>query len=108
MIDFAKRDDVHVAVKRNTVRMLQFIDIPKPMQGAVAQLCFTFLENKKETVAVQVFAMTVLANLTKEEPAIGHELRIIIEDRLPPDGSGCTAGFRARARKVLKNLGPIF
>lgn len=91
---------LHDSVKRNTVRLLQFIDIPKSLQGAVAWVCFEFLANPKEPVAVRVFSMSVLANITRKQPALRNELRIIIEDQLPY----ATAGFMSRARAVLKEL----
>jgi hypothetical protein len=101
LLAFVVKPGVHVAVKRNTMRLLQFVDIPKKFHGQVAEICFNFLNDKKETVAVQVFAMTVLADITKHEPDLANELRTIIEDRLPY----ASAGFRSRASKVLKGLG---
>lgn len=104
ILNFLKKPGIHVAVKRNTIRLLQFIDIPKKFQGQVAEICFQFLLDKKETVAVQAFSMTVLANLSMKIPELKNELLIIIEDRLPY----ATAGFRARARKTLKQLQPAW
>ena len=91
---------IHVSVKRNTIRFLQFIPIPVKLQGTVAAICFDFLSDPKETIAVKVFSMTVLANIAREQPDIRKELKIIIEDQLP-FGS---AGFVNRANKVLKEL----
>ena len=98
LLNFLKQPGTHVAVKRNTVRLLQFIDIPKKLQGRVADICFNFLQSKKETVGVKAFSLTVLGNLSKIQPELMNELRIIIEDQLPY----ATAAFRVRARKVLK------
>lgn len=101
ILDYAAKPGVHDAVKRNTVRLLQFIEIPKKYHGKVLELCFDFLQSKKEPVAVKVFSMTVIANLVKNEPDLKKELKIIIEDQLPYT----TAAFASRARKVLKQLG---
>ncbi len=90
----------HDSVKRNLVRLLQFIDIPKSLQGKTVNICFDFLNNPKEPIAVRAFSMTVLANLVKENPDLKNEIITVIEDQLP-FGS---AGFRSRARKVLKEL----
>jgi hypothetical protein len=87
------------AVKRNIVRFLQFIEIPKNHIGVVADTCFSLMD-PKEPIAVRVFSMSVLANITRHEPDLKKELRIIIEDQLP----FASAGFRARAKKVLKEL----
>jgi hypothetical protein len=100
MLNFMKKPCIHVAVKRNTMRLLQFIEIPKNLQAQVIDQCFELLTNKKETIAVQVFAMTVLANISKDIPELKNELRFLIEDRLPY----ASAGFIARAKMVLKGL----
>lgn len=90
---------VHVAVKRNVVRALQYITIPESLHGMVMNTCFEFLSDPKETVAVRCFSMTVLATLSKIYPEIKQELKAIIEDQLEHEP---TAGFRARAKKILK------
>jgi len=92
--------DVHDAVKRNIVRFLQHIEIPKKFYGTVTDKCFPLMY-PKEPIAVRVFSMTVLANIAKQEPDLKKELRIVIEDQLPY----ASAGFLSRARKVLKELG---
>lgn len=100
ILDFVTMPDAPVAVKRNTVRLLQFIEVPKKFQGRVTEICFNFLNDKKETVAVQVFAMTALSNIAKHQPELANELRVIIEDRLPY----ASAGFKSRGVKTLKIL----
>jgi hypothetical protein len=100
LINFLANADVHDAVKRNILRLLQFIYIPKSLQGKTADLCFQFLGNTKEPIAIRVFAMTVLANLAKENPELKNEIIPLIEDQMP-FGS---AGFRSRGKKVLKQL----
>jgi hypothetical protein len=99
MIDYLQKP-VHDAVRRNTVRILQFIDIPKNLTGKAATVCFDLLQSKNEPVAVKVFSMTVLGNLCKTEPGLRNELRLIIEAQLPYS----TAGFLSRAKKILKEL----
>jgi hypothetical protein len=101
ILDFVEKPETHIAVRRNTVRLLQFIQIPRRFHARVINLCFDYLMNKKEPIAVKVFSMTVLANLCQSSPDMKKELRIAIEDQLP-FGS---AGFVSRARKVLKEIG---
>ena len=40
MIKRIQEPGVHDAVKRNTIRILQFVDIPRKLQGVVANFCF--------------------------------------------------------------------
>ena len=100
LIDAAQQSNIHDAVKRNVVRLLQFVDIPKRLHGKAINLCLRFLTNTKEPVAVRVFAMTVLANLAEQHPAIANEVIPLIEKQLP----FASAGFQNRGGKVLRKL----
>lgn len=90
---------IHDAVKRNIMRLLQFVDIPKRYQGEVIDRCFELM-NPKEAIAVRVFAMTVLANLTKQHPDLKAELKLVIKDQLP----FASAAYLSRSKKILKQL----
>lgn len=91
---------IHDAVKRNTVRLLQHIDIPKRSHGKIADLCFRYLTDTNENIAVRVFSMTVLDRIASENPELQRELRMIIEDHLP----FASPAYLSRARKILKRL----
>ncbi|HZX73564.1 MAG TPA: hypothetical protein VFE57_04025 [Cyclobacteriaceae bacterium] len=100
IINNLKTPGLHPAVKRNTVRLLQFVEIPKRLEGTVAEVCFSFLHDKKETIAVHVFAMTVLAMIARKQPELKNELKIMIEDQLPYAGPA----IHSRATKILREL----
>lgn len=91
-------EGIHVAVKRNVLRILQHIEIPEHLHGEVMNTCFDFLADPKEANAVRVFSMTVLDNLSNIYPEIGQELVSIIEDQFE---QGCTPAFRSRGKKIL-------
>ena len=91
-----QKPNLHDAVKRNTVRFLQNVSIPKRYQGALMDICFGYLQSPTEPIAVKVFAMTVLGNLSKEYPEIIPELKLVIEEQLPRQ----SAGFKSRAKKL--------
>src|SRR5688572_29595968 len=103
MILNLKRPGLHVAVKRNTVRFLQFIDIPEELLGEAAEACFALFTDKSEPVAVKCFSMTVLFNICKKEPGLKNELKLLIEEQLPYG----TAGFKARAKKTIAGLNKL-
>jgi len=87
------------SVKRNSVRLLQHIDIPKKFHGEVMDLCFNYISSPNEPVAVKAFSLTILQNLSTDYPEIKNELKLIIEDRWPHE----TAAFHSRAKKFLKS-----
>ncbi|MBI3882880.1 MAG: hypothetical protein HY305_01310 [Sphingobacteriales bacterium] len=89
--------DIHNAIKRNTVRLLQSIFIPKKFQGEVMNICFNYVADPKEAVAVKAFSLTILGNLAKEYPEIVPEIKLLIEEQLPRQ----TAAFKSRAKKLL-------
>ena len=100
LLRFAAAPGAHDAVMRNTVRLLQFIDIPRRYHGQVAEMCFGNLNKRNTAIAIQAFSMTVLYDISRDEPDLRRELRLILEDRLPY----AAPAFRARARKILKDL----
>jgi hypothetical protein len=100
LVEVLHRKNVHDTVIRNSVRVLQEIEIPEKYQGEVMDACFQFLESPSTAVAIKAFAMTTLFNLSKKYPEIKSELKLIIEDRLEHE----TAAFKSRAKKILPKL----
>jgi hypothetical protein len=100
MIRKISEENVHNEVTRNVVRILQFVSIPKNLHGKTAHLCFNFLRSVHAPVAVKAYSMTVLANIAAEQPDLKREIALLLEEMLPYG----TAGNRARARNVLKQL----
>jgi hypothetical protein len=95
-----KKPGLHDAVKRNTVRLLQDIAIPKKYHGEVMNICFDYIISPGEKPAVKAFSLTVLQHLSKQYPEIKQELKTIIEDRWDFE----SAAFKSRAKKILKEL----
>jgi hypothetical protein len=100
IVNAASLPNATESIKRNVVRLLQFVDIPAKHQGRVADLCFRLLVTKSEAVAILVFAMTVLAQIAIKNPELVQEVVALIEDGLPH----ATPAYRSRASKVLKQL----
>jgi hypothetical protein len=97
LVEQLERDDVHVAVRRNVARLFQFVDIPKRYHGRVFDACYNLVDDPGETIAVRVFALTVAAQLARDQPELMNELRLIAEKHAPHT----SVGFRTRARRVL-------
>lgn len=93
-------DEMHVAVRRNVIRLLQFIDIPEKYKGLAFEKCMSLLSDPGQAIAVRVFAITVMADIADSEPDLRNEVIIAIEDHLPYG----SAGYRNRAGKLLKKL----
>lgn len=91
--------ELHDAVKRNTLRVLQDVSIPEELQGFLFSICMSYLTSQ-EAVAIKVFAMTVAAGIAHTQPELRKELQLIIEDLLPYE----SAAFISRAKKTVKLL----
>ena len=92
--------DVHNAVVRNIIRLLQDIKIPKRYHGKIMTICFDFISSETIQVAIKAFSLTVLNNLAKDYPEIRPELKLIIEERWDNE----SPAFKSRARKILDRL----
>ena len=100
LIKNLQKPHLHDAVKRNSIRLLQDIDIPVKHRGAIMNICFKYVASMNEAVAVKAFSLTVLGKLAKEYPAIIPEIKILIEDQLPHQ----TPAFRSRVKRLYKDL----
>jgi hypothetical protein len=89
---------IHDSIKRNTVRLLQHIDIPKKFHGEVMDICLHYIATPNEPVAVKAFSLSILHNLSHQYPEIKNEVKLIIEEQWPYE----TAAFRSRAKKFMK------
>jgi hypothetical protein len=93
-------EKVNDGLRRNTLRVLDTVDIPELLLGKAVDICFRLLASKEEPVAVKVYAMSVLYKVTRKENELKAELRLILEDQLPYS----SPAFVSRAGKILKAL----
>ncbi|MDB5245814.1 MAG: hypothetical protein JWQ40_208 [Segetibacter sp.] len=92
--------DVHNAVIRNSVRILQDLEIPEEHHGEIINVCFGFIENPATPIAIKALSVTRLANMCKLYPEIKQALKVIIEDRMDFE----TPAFKSRAKKILTGV----
>ncbi len=95
-----QRKDVHNAVIRNSIRILEDIEIPEEMDGEMMNVCFQFIETPTTPIAIKAVSLTILHNLSKKYPEILPELKLIIQEKWDTE----TAAFKSRGRKILKSI----
>lgn len=100
MVMNLKRPELHVAVKRNSLKILSDHVIPENIAGLCVDLCFRLLRSKDETIAVKVYAMSVLSTICAKHPELKAEVILVIKDLLEYG----SAGVRSRGTKVLGRL----
>jgi len=94
---FSPIDD---ALKRNTLRILQVIEIPEPLWGEALEKSFEYLESNNEAIAIRVFSMTIIYNISQHVPEIKPELKELIEEVIIYG----SAGLKSRGNKIIKQL----
>jgi hypothetical protein len=92
-----KKPNIPDAVKRNTLRLLQFVDIPEKYHGEIMNICFEIVQSMQEKPAVKMFSLVVLDKLANTYPEIKQELLLIIETQMPYE----SLAFKSRGKKIL-------
>ena len=100
LIKNLEKPGIHDSVKRNTIRLLQYITIPKRLHGQIMDICFKYVASPDEPVAIKAFSLTTLHNLSKFYPEIKNELKLLIEERWNYE----TIAFCSRAKKILNDM----
>jgi hypothetical protein len=97
LVDLLPRRDIHNAVKRNIVRLLQFAEIPKKLRGKVFSHCIDLINDPNEAIAVRSFALTVAGNVANGNADLLNELHLVAEGSL----KSATAAFRVRFNRLF-------
>lgn len=92
--------NLHNAVQRNGFRALQFVDIPRSLQGKVFDLCLNTLRAVENPVAVKVYAMYILKEFVRQEPDLKQEVLLTVQEMLPYS----TGGILSAAKKMIVAL----
>jgi len=72
-------------------------------RGIVAEISFSQLRAKESAIAVKVYAMDVLYEISHDYPEMTHELAAVLS-MMPDNGS---AGIKSKCRSMLKKLGTV-
>lgn len=91
----------HEAVKRNTIRILQFCELPVPLRGRILNAVLSRIHDAQCSIAQRAFAITVALRLARLYPELANELRPLLEGVLLQRPS---PGIRSRAKKALAVL----
>ncbi len=86
--------------KRNLVKVLSLVTISPNLQGEAMDLCFRWLNETGESIAVRAYCMDVLYNLSIDIPEIKGELAAIIENHM----DRFSAGLKNKGSKILHKI----
>jgi len=97
LIEYLPRNDVHDAVKRSILRLLEFVRIPDRVKGKLFSYSIDLLDDPSQAVAIRCFALSAAAKAAGNEPALINEIKLVVNKHR----GHATAGFKARVRRVL-------
>ncbi|HNR19562.1 MAG: hypothetical protein IPJ79_12540 [Bacteroidetes bacterium] len=103
LIDNLYKKNLHDAVKRNTVRVMQYVTVPEKLQGKAADICFKYLSSGTEAIAIRAFSITVLCNICQQQPELSHELKLLLEEQM----RNGEPAIISRGKKALKFLNTL-
>ena len=93
----------HPGIHRSILRGLENRPIKETLLPEFIEIAFDKLNHAAEPIAIKVYAMGVLLNCCKKYPELLRELKWCIEEQFPHQ----SAGFKSKAKKILKALKPL-
>jgi len=70
----------HPAIPRNILRIFEEIEIPEKYAARVLDLCYKFMADPKQPIAVRAFSITVVVNISRKYPELINELKIMLQE----------------------------
>ncbi len=104
LINHLKHDDLHVGVKRGILRLFQNYAIPKKHETFMLDHCFSYLNNPTEAIAIRMFSMVIVFNISKVYPELLNELDITLHRVLQTEKS---SGILSRTKKIVAEIKSI-
>ena len=101
LIKNLSRKNLHDAVFRNTLRLLQEADLPEKYCGPVFDICISYIKNTTLPHAIRAFAISTASSICKKYPELKPELKLII---LELNSFPQPPSLKARIKMALKKF----
>jgi hypothetical protein len=88
----------HPGIVRSVLRQFCQLDFSEEIAGEIFEMSYKLLNDTKQPVAIRVYAMQILFNISEKEPDLKNELKLVLENLLDDIAS---AGIASRAGKLL-------
>lgn len=98
LIDNLKHEYLHNGVIRNTLRLFQKHAVPPKKESQMLDVCYGYIKDSGQAIAVRAFAMTVIYNISLPYPELLLELKSVLNHINHPEES---AGIKSRVRNTL-------
>ena len=104
LINHLKNKHIHSGVIRSILRIFRDCLVPKKFESFLLDRSFGYIKNPSEAIAVRVYAMTIVFNISKPYPELLNELTIVLTNLNLTEESGA---INARVRNTLKAITKI-
>ncbi len=96
-----KKEGLHPGIIRGILSLFQKYNVPEKHESFMLDLCYKYLKNPSEAIAVRAFSITVIFNISKPYPELLQELMIVLNDlSVNEDG----AAMRSRIKNTTKAI----
>ncbi len=96
-----KDDNLSDAFKRNTLHLFLENEIPLKQQTFMLDVCYGYLQNSTEAIAVRALCIPIIFNLSKQYPELIKELTLVLQHILSQENP---PALLAKARIILKQI----
>ncbi len=94
----------HPAIARNILRIFQTAEIPETQSGTVIDVCFAFITDPAQPIAIRAFAITVAAGICARYAELKNELIPILRDLQQfPQPPAITVRVKSALKKLKAN-----
>ncbi len=101
LIENLKNKNIHNGVIRNTLRLFQNYNVPKKKESFMLDVCYGYIKDPNQAIAVRAFAMTIIYNISKPYPDLLLELKTVLQI-LNHHEEG--AGIKSRIKNTIKDI----
>ncbi len=91
----------HDAIVRNTLRVLEEMDIPEDYEGEIFEKAFNYVVSTKYAVAIRAFSIALVAKIAVKYPALKEE---VLAEFITQQEYAEKAAIRFRLKKYIKLL----
>jgi hypothetical protein len=110
LVGYLKSDPID-AVKRNTMRIFQFVDIPEDVEGDLFDIAMDYLKSIEIAVAIKAFSMTALRKICAKYPELAQEvifqIEILVKEQVSAGLTNRGEHELIKLNKILENAKPF-
>ncbi len=104
LIKNLENKNLHNGVIRNTLRLFQQHPVPKNQQAFLLDICFKFISDPLQAIAVRAFAITIVFNISKPYKELLLELYAVLNNLSLADE---TPGIKSRVKNTIKQINKV-